>query len=130
VTPTNIEVVRANSEAFGRKDADAMLELFAPEATVTDRRAIGWGEYQGADAIHSYYQGLFDNVAALREDLEVVSEEGDVVIAECQAFAHLAGQPEAGEMSFRYALRIELSGGLITSLDIYEDTAAAAAAGA
>ena len=54
-------VVRANSEAFSRRDVEAMLELFAPDAVVRDRRAVGWGDFLGRDAIRAYYEWLFDN---------------------------------------------------------------------
>ena len=62
---TNAEVVRANSSAFSRCDEAGMLELYAPDAVVIDRRAVGWGEFRGHDALRAYYQGLFDNVDQL-----------------------------------------------------------------
>ncbi len=125
--PSNIEVVRANSEAFSRRDADAMLQFYAPDAVVIDRRNVGWGEFRGHEALRSYYQGLFDNADELREDLEVVSEEGDVVVTACTLHGRLTGQPDGPEVTFDYALRIRLANGLIATLDIYEDAAAATA---
>jgi ketosteroid isomerase-like protein len=127
VPSSNLEVIRANSGAFSRRDVAAMLAFYAPDAVVTDRRAVGWGEFRGHDALRSYYQGLFDNAAAMREELEVVSEEGDLVIASCRLVARIAGHDDAGEMSFDYALRIRMAGGLIASIDIYDDTEAASA---
>ena len=124
----NVEVVRANNEAFSRRDVDAMLELYAPDAVVTDRRSVGWGEFRGHDALHSYYQGLFDNASELREELEVVSEAGDEVITACRLTARLAGQPDADPVSFEYALRIRFAQGKIASMDIYASPEAAAAA--
>ena len=124
----NADVVRANSEAFSRRDVDAMLELFAPDAVVRDRRAVGWGEFHGRDAIRSYYEGLFDNADEIYEDLAVVSELGDVVVGSCHVSAHLAGQEEADVVAFDYALKVTLAGGLITALEIYENAAAAGAA--
>jgi ketosteroid isomerase-like protein len=91
---TNAEIVRANSDAFSRRDVDGMLEFFAPDAVVTDRRAVGWGEFRGHEAMRSYYLGLFDNADDLHEDLEIVSEEGDLVIASCRLEAHLVGQSD------------------------------------
>jgi ketosteroid isomerase-like protein len=124
VESANVDIVVANSEAFSRRDAEAMLALWAPDATMSDRRAVGWGEYQGRDALRAYYLGLFDNVSALHEDLEVVSSEGDAVVVTCHTRAQLAGDPEA-EVTFAYAMRITLSAGLITSLEIFEDVEAA-----
>src|SRR5436305_108434 len=70
-------VVRANSEAFSRRDVGAMLELFAPDAVVRDRRVVGWGDFLGRDAIRAYYEGLFDNAEEIFEDLAVASASGD-----------------------------------------------------
>jgi SnoaL-like protein len=75
VALSNVDIVLANSEAFNRRDAEGMLRLWGPEATMADRRAVGWGVYSGRDALASYYQGLFDNLAAVHEDLSVVSAE-------------------------------------------------------
>jgi ketosteroid isomerase-like protein len=123
---SNAEVVRANSAAFSRRDEDGMLEFYAPDAVVIDRRAVGWGEFRGHDAMRSYYQGLFDNADELHEDLEIVSEEDDLVIASCRLTAQLAGQPDAPRVEFAYALRIAFAGGVIQTMEIYEDAAAAA----
>lgn len=123
----NIDVVRANSQAFSRRDVDAMLEFYAPDAVVTDRRQVGWGEFRGRNALRSYYQGLFDNAADLHEQLEVVSEHDGVIVASCSVDARIAGQPGT-EVTFRYALRVTLADGLIAAMAIYDDAAAAAAA--
>ena len=120
------ETARANNEAFSRQDVEAMLELHRPDAVVADRRQVGFGEFRGHDAIRSYYQGLFDNTAWIKEDLEVVSAEGNVAIASCHVRAELAGQ--AGDppaVTFDYALRIEVEGDLIATLEIYPDVASA-----
>ena len=124
---SNVDIVLANSEAFNRRDAEGMLELWAPDATMADRRAVGWGEYSGSEALRSYYQGLFDNVATVHEDLSVVSAEGDVVIVTCHTRVQLADDPD-GEMTFDYTMRITLSDGLIASLEIFEDVDAAGGA--
>jgi len=103
-----------------------MLELYAPDAVVIDRRAVGWGEFRGHDALRSYYQGLFDNVEELHEELTVASDEDDLIIASCRLTARLVGQPDAPPVVFDYALRIVLADGVIQSMEIYEDAAAAA----
>jgi ketosteroid isomerase-like protein len=128
MTSDPIEVVQSNSDAFSRRDVDAMLVLWASDAEMNDRRSVGWGEYQGHDALRAYYQGMFDNVETLDEELRVVSAEGDVVIAQCHTRAKLAGDPEA-DLTFDYAMRITLAAGLITALEIFENAQAAAASG-
>jgi ketosteroid isomerase-like protein len=122
---TNAAVVRANSAAFSRRDEDGMLEFYAPDAVVIDRRAVGWGEFRGHDAMRSYYQGLFDNVDKLHEDLQIVADDDDLIIASCRLTAHLVGQPDAPPVEFEYALRIAFADGVIQLMEIYEDAVAA-----
>jgi ketosteroid isomerase-like protein len=123
----HVDTVHANSAAFSRRDVDAMLGYYARDAVVFDRRPIGWGEFRGHDALRSYYQGLFDNADDLSEALEVVSQQGDTVIAACRLEAHLAGQPDGVPVTFEYALRIEFNKGLIAIVEIFDDAEAAAA---
>jgi ketosteroid isomerase-like protein len=123
---TNAAVVRANSAAFSRRDADGMLAFYAPDAVVIDRRRVGWGEFRGHDALRAYYQGLFDNAGRLHEELQIVSDEADLIIASCRVTAHLAGQPDAPAVDFEYALRIAFADGVIQLMEIYEDAVAAA----
>jgi ketosteroid isomerase-like protein len=123
------EIALANNAAFSRQDVDAMLELHKPDALVVDRRDVGFGEFRGHGAIRAYYEGLFDNTASVQEDMEVVQSDGDVVIASCHVRAELAGQAgEPAAVTFDYALRVEVEGEMIASLEIYPDVAAAAAA--
>ena len=125
---SHAEIAQANSAAFSRRDVDAMLGYYAPDAVVADRRAVGWGEFRGHEALRSYYQGLFDNAAELHEDLEIVSDEDDELVASCHLRGRLVGQADGPEVKFDYAIRIRFAGGLIASLDIYENAEAAAAA--
>ena len=124
----NVDIVQANSDAFSRRDVEGMLELWAPDAAMIDRRAVGWGEYRGRDSLRAYYQGMFDNLAGLDESLVIVSAEGDVVVASCHTRAMLVGDPEDA-LSFDYTMRITLSGGLIVSLEIFEDVDGARGSG-
>jgi ketosteroid isomerase-like protein len=124
---TNVDIVHANSDAFSRRDLEGMLEFYSPDAVILDRRPIGWGEFRGHATIGSYYQGIFDNASELNEDLEVVNEQGDTVIASCQLTGTLAGQDDGPHVRLDYALRITLTDGLITTMEIFDDAEAAAA---
>ena len=117
----NAEVVLTNNEAFSRRDVDTMLELHHPDAVIIDRRSVGFGEFRGHAAIRAYYEGLFDNVDEIYEDLTVASASGDVVVAPCHTTARLAGQPDAALVTFDYALKVTVADGLIQALEIYED---------
>jgi ketosteroid isomerase-like protein len=127
VTSANVDVVRANSEAFSRRDVAGMLALYAPDPVVEDRRPVGFGRFEGQDAIASYYEGLFDNVMSAQEELTVVHDEGDVVVVSVRLRARLVDPPDSDELRFAYALRVTLAGGLIKSLEIYENAEAALA---
>jgi ketosteroid isomerase-like protein len=126
VPRNKIDVVLANNRAFSSRDVEAMLALHAPDAVITDRREVGFGEFRGHDAIRAYYEGLFDNTASIKEDLKVASEQGDVVVASCHVRVQLADQPgNEGVVTFDYALRVEVRDGLIAALDIYDDATTA-----
>jgi len=127
MAPSSADIVRANSEAFSRRDVDAMLGFFASDAVVRDRRAVGWGDFLGRDAIRAYYEGLFDNVDEIYEDLTVASASAGVVVAPCHTTARLAGQPDAALVTFDYALKVTVADGLIQALEIYEDAKTAGA---
>ena len=124
--PSNVDVVQANSAAFSRRDLAAMLKLFDTDALVFDRRPVGFGEFRGHDAISAYYQGLFDNLDKVDENLKVVSEQDGVVIASCHLEAVLTGQPDDEPVTFDYALKVGVEDGRITSLEIFDDAEAAA----
>ena len=123
----NADIARANSAAFSRRDLEAMLDLFAPDAVASDERPNGWGEYRGKDMVRSYYQGIFDQVAAVDERFEVVHDEDDVVIAACHLTVDLTDPPDAPPLTFDYALRLAFRDGLITSIQIHEDPRTAGA---
>jgi ketosteroid isomerase-like protein len=124
---TDIGVVLGNNAAFCRRDADGMLTHFAPAAHVVDRRPGGFGEYQGHDAIHAYYGGIFDNVDEINEELEVVSAAEGVVVASCRTWASLSSDMGSGDFSVHYALLIDVRDGLITRLEVHPDADAAIA---
>src|SRR5947208_10834799 len=83
------DVLIAVNAAFSRRDAAAMVERFAPDAVVTDHRQGGLGSWRGHDELQAYYAGICDSARELREDMQIVSERGDVVIADCALTARL-----------------------------------------
>ena len=103
-----------------------MLALHAPDAVISDRRAVGFGEFAGHDAIRAYYEGLFDNTDALSEELDVVHDADGVLVAAGVAKVVLTGQDEPE--TFNYALRFTFDGERIATVDIYENAAAAVSA--
>ena len=122
-----IDVVLENSAAFNRRDLDAMLRLFGPDVVVLDHRSVGWGEFRGVDAVRAYYEGMFDNLAAVHEDMTVMQDEDGVVIGRCHTRARLTEDDD--DMAFDYTLRVTVEDGLIGAIEIYDDEQAARAAG-
>ena len=124
---TDIGVVLGNNAAFCRRDVEAMLNYYAPDALVVDRRPGGFGEYQGHDAIRAYYGGIFDNVVEINEELEVVSAADGVVVASCRTWAELSSDMGSGDFAVNYALLIDVRDGLISQLEVHPDADAAIA---
>ena len=112
--------------AFSRRDAPAMIERFAPDAVVTDHRQQGGlGQWRGRDELLAYYAGICDTAKELREDMQIVSEHGEVVVAECMFHARLTDDGSAEEFSLSYALVVVVRDDLIQELGVHQDVAAA-----
>jgi SnoaL-like protein len=119
------DVLLEVNAAFGRRDAPAMVQRFAPDAIVTDHRPGGLGSWRGHDELLAYYDGICGAARQLREDLEIVSEDGGVLIAECTFHAQLSEDGGPDEFVLPYALRVVVRDELIRELGIHEDVAAA-----
>ena len=122
------DVLLAVNAAFSRRDAPAMVERFAPDATVTDHRQGGLGSWHGHDELLAYYAGICDSAKELHEEIEIVSEHGDVLIADCVFNARLTDDGTAEEFTLPYALVVVVRDELIQELGIHQDVAAAQAA--
>ena len=120
----------AVNAAFSRRDAAAMVERFAPDAVVTDHRQGGLGSWRGHDELQAYYAGICDSARELREDMQIVSERGDVVIADCALTARLTDEGPADEFTLAYALVVVVRDDLIQELGVHQDVAAASQAAA
>jgi ketosteroid isomerase-like protein len=114
--------------AFCRRDAAAMVQRFAPDAVVTDHRQGGMGSWRGRDELLAYYAGICDSARQVREDIEIVSEHGDVVVADCVFNAQLSEEGGPEEFSLPYALSVVVRDGLIQELGVHQDVAAASQA--
>lgn len=122
------EVLMMVNAAFSRRDAPAMIALYAPDAVVADHREGGLGRWQGREELLAYYAGICDSARELREELELVEDRGDVLIADCLFTARLSDDGPAEEFSLGYGLVATIRDGLIQRIDLYADGAAAQAA--
>jgi ketosteroid isomerase-like protein len=116
-----LEVVQANNAAFSAMDVDAMLELYAPDAQVLDRRRVSMGTFTGHDELRAYYLSIFHSAETLRETLEVLGERDGVVAAHCELWGRLAGDVAGSGITVTYGLAIWVADGRITRLEIAED---------
>ncbi len=79
-TPDPVRLTRLAFEAVNRRDIDAVMSFFAPDA-VLDGRAAG-GLYEGRAAIRGFLDDWFGSFAELRMEVEefvVVFDEGVVL---------------------------------------------------
>jgi ketosteroid isomerase-like protein len=124
-----IETVQGNSAAFSRRDVEGMLSFYALDAVVVDRRPHGYGEYRGHAALRAYYEGIVDNAAELREELEILDASDARVVVHAKFWARLAASDAgAGDVTLNYGMVMGLRDGLIATLDVYPDGMSALAA--
>ena len=116
-----LEVVQANNAAFSAMDVDAMLEFYAPDAQVLDRRRVSMGTFTGHDELRAFYLSIFHSASALRETLEVLAEGDGVVAADCELWGRLAADATGSGITVAYGLAVWVADGRITRLEIAED---------
>ncbi len=116
-----VSVVRSNSEAFSRMDVDAMLEHYAPDAVVVDRRRVSIGTFVGHDELRPYYLSIFHSASELFEDMRILAHRGELVVADCEIRGRLANAPaSAPDVTVPYGLAITVTDGKIRRLELYE----------
>jgi ketosteroid isomerase-like protein len=80
MTPDPAELTRRAFEAVNRRDIDALMSFFAPDA-VLDGRLVG-GKYEGRAAIRGFLDEWFGSFAEFRYEVEeFVVLDGGVVLA-------------------------------------------------
>jgi ketosteroid isomerase-like protein len=91
-TPDLVELVRKQAEDANRRDLDAVMNVFAEDATLDGRGAGNFSE--GRAAIRRFVEGWFDAYEELHFEFEEVSHLGNgVVFAVCIQDARLVGSP-------------------------------------
>jgi ketosteroid isomerase-like protein len=125
VPGSNVEIVRGAFAAFETRDADALVELCAPEIVfepVTARLAAGGEPYRGHEGMRRY----LDDVARVWQELRPVPDryrEADdgVVVATGRVYAWGVGRVIDAPAGWYWRLQ----DGLIVYGRIYETAAAA-----
>ena len=118
------EVLLEVNAAFGRRDARAMVERFAPDAIATDHRPGGLGSWRGRDELLAYYAGICDSAASCARTSRSC-RTATVVVADCVFHAQLTEDGGPDEFVLPYALSVVVRDGLIQELGVHQDVAAA-----
>jgi ketosteroid isomerase-like protein len=117
----DVAVVRANSEAFSRRDVDTMLTMYAPDAAVVDRRRVSLGTFRGHDDLRVYYESIFHTAAEMREEMTILAARDGLVVTHCDVIGRLANAPAGSpEITVPYGLVVRVEDGKIAHLDLYE----------
>ena len=109
----NVEIVRRANEAFNRGDAEALYDLFAPDAEVRDlsnapdQPSVATGRINLREA-WVLWTAAFDQ---LRADIEEYTDEGDAVI--CNVRWHGQGKESGMLIDVHQFDLYELRGGKI-----------------
>lgn len=84
-------------DAFARRDADAAVELSAPDCVIVAQRSMLEGAFEGHDGVRRWLEGFFDLVPDARLDVERIIRTGrdEVVVIGSQS-----GSAPSGEGSF------------------------------
>jgi ketosteroid isomerase-like protein len=118
-TPDLEETTRRSAEAFDRRDFDAAVAVFMPDA-VWDASPVGLGVFEGRDAI----RGLFEDLRGPYEDYEQVIEEfrdlgNGVTFGAFHQRGRLPGS--SGSVEVRYAAIFFWKNGLVERSTAYTD---------
>lgn len=126
-TPDLIELVRETVETGDRRDVDALMTFYAPEA-VWDMSNVGMGAFKGLPAIRGFLEDWFGSYVEMQWDAEEIRDLGNgvtfVVVVQ-------TGRPvgSTGEVRVRSAGVSIWTGGLIERVTHYTDIEEARAAG-
>jgi ketosteroid isomerase-like protein len=75
------ELARETFAALNRRDVDAFLAVFAPDAEWWPLRSSTEGPYRGHDGIRAYFVDTAEMFERLHADVEEVHEGDDVMLA-------------------------------------------------
>ena len=118
--------IRRSVEAFVRRDFEAVLTLYLPDAA-WDTSPTGGPVFEGREALRRLFEEWTDPYVEMEQELEVFSDLGNgVTFGVVAQRARLAGGE--GWVSFPYAGVAVWAGGHIEQVAIYADVAEARAA--
>lgn len=97
----NVEQYRRLAEAFERRDLDAFLELFDPEAEFAPRSAAvhGGSPFRGHDGIRSWWESMFSVFSEYAAEIDEVRDLGDVTFGRARLLGRGTGSGVAVEQA-------------------------------
>ena len=118
-TPDLLELVRRQLDAVNRRDLDALMTPFAPDA-VYDTSPSGMGVYEGHAAIRAFLKGYWDCFEELRFELEEAVDLGsEVGFLVNRQIARPVGS--TAYVRTREAHVVESVEGMVVRLTVYSD---------
>jgi uncharacterized protein len=122
VSEANVTLVQGWFEAFNRRDIEAVLAAFSPDArmaTLTSSKLWG-GAYQGHDGIREY----FDSFAEVWDEMRLFPEEfrdlGDTVVV--TGHWRSRGRGSGAEVETPSTWVFTIADGRITASRVFRDT--------
>jgi ketosteroid isomerase-like protein len=125
-TTPDVQLVRETVEVGGRRDLDALLAFYAPEA-VWDMSKVGMGEFAGLAAIRGFLEDWFGSYEEMQWEAEEIRDLGNGVTL---AVVVQTGRPvgSIGEAQVRSAGVSIWRDGLTEKVTHYQDIDEARAA--
>lgn len=76
------------SEAFNRRDLDAVLALMHDEVEIAPRFAALEGDYRGHEGVRRWWSNLLGVLPDYAAEIEALDDLGDVTLARIRGAAH------------------------------------------
>jgi ketosteroid isomerase-like protein len=120
MSEANAEIVRRSTDAYNRRDVDAMLETWAPDAVLdwSNSRGVEAGVYRGHGEIRAFLQQFLASWGEARIAIDEPVEIGDDLLI-TENVAYLRGR-DGIEVQARSTWLHEFRDGVQTSLSLYQ----------
>ena len=120
-----VDVILAVNAALNQRDVDGMLAHYAPDAIVSDHRAVPFGDFAGHAQLRDLYSGIVSLAAEFTERLEFLAIDGDTIVAHCDVSARLADDPTGRLVGAEYGYVATIRDDRVQGLELYDDGQAA-----
>ena len=126
-SPDLTERVRVAVDAANRRDVDAMMSFFAPDA-VWDMSPTGVGTFEGFAAIRGFFEDWFGSYLDLSMQTETMLDIGNGIVFTVNDQRARLADSTGGSVRLRDAWVCDFLDGLIVRVTVYPDIDEARAA--